>query len=124
MIARTETKDCFCGSPARAGFDYCGSYCAAEAEAAQAPKPYEVCPRCEGEGQHTNPAIDGNGLTSSDIDELGPDFMEDYLSGVYDVRCEECNGERVIRPSAAGELRRIERAEDLRTYRMESGDWS
>jgi hypothetical protein len=57
---------------------------------------YEVCPTCFGKGTRVNPAIDGNGLTSSDIDELGPDFMEDYMSGVYDIKCSECNGNRVI----------------------------
>lgn len=56
-----------------------------------------VCDRCNGEGTHVNPAIDGHGLTWEEIDELGGDeFMDDYLGGVYDVSCEECNGERII----------------------------
>lgn len=62
------------------------------------PAKNEVCSRCRGTGTHVNPAIDGNGLSSDDIDELGgADFMEDYLGGVYDVRCEECNGEKVVK---------------------------
>lgn len=60
------------------------------------PAVYEVCDRCDGEGTHTNPAIDGNGITASEMDELGEDFREDYLAGVYDVRCEECGGKRVV----------------------------
>lgn len=56
----------------------------------------EVCPRCRGEGKHVNPAIDGNGITQSEMAELGDDFREDYLAGVYDVPCEECGGLRVI----------------------------
>lgn len=57
----------------------------------------EVCSRCRGNGKHVNPAIDGNGLTYDDIERLGGDeFMEDYLGGVYDVRCEECNGDKVV----------------------------
>lgn len=60
------------------------------------PARYEVCGRCRGEGKHTNPAIDGNGITSEEMYELGDEFREDYLNGVYDVLCEECKGERVI----------------------------
>ena len=25
-----------------------------------------------------------------------PDFMEDYMGGTYDVRCEECDGNNVV----------------------------
>lgn len=56
---------------------------------------YEVCPTCRGKGSHVNRAIDGNGLTREDFDE-NPGFFEDYMSGVYDVPCEECNGLRVV----------------------------
>lgn len=62
----------------------------------QLPAKFEVCHRCEGRGTHTNPSIDGNGLTAEDFEEAGPDFKDDYLSGVYDVPCELCKGERVI----------------------------
>lgn len=60
------------------------------------PVKMEVCPRCEGRGTHTNPAIDGNGLTSEDFEEQGPEFREDYFAGVYDVTCERCGGRNVI----------------------------
>lgn len=60
------------------------------------PAKYEVCETCEGKGSHVNPSIDSNGITASEMDELGPDFMEDYVSGVYDVRCNECGGERLV----------------------------
>jgi hypothetical protein len=59
------------------------------------PGKYVVCPRCEGHGSHVNPNIDGNGLTADDFME-DPDFMDDYLTGVYDVSCYECNGLRVV----------------------------
>lgn len=59
------------------------------------PAKFEVCPRCEGKGTHVNPAIDGNGLSREDF-EADPDFEEAYLAGRYDVRCEECQGERVV----------------------------
>jgi hypothetical protein len=55
----------------------------------------EVCERCRGEGSHVNPNIDGHGLSQEDFDE-DPDFKENYMSGVYDVQCEECKGLRVV----------------------------
>jgi hypothetical protein len=54
----------------------------------------EVCPRCEGEGKHVNPNIDGHGLMASDFDD--PDFERSYFTGAYDVRCEQCEGEKVV----------------------------
>jgi hypothetical protein len=54
-----------------------------------------VCPTCDGEGRHVNRAIDGNGISAEEFAE-DPDFMESYMAGHYDVRCEECNGKRVI----------------------------
>lgn len=55
---------------------------------------FEVCPRCEGKGVHDHPAF-SNGISRDQFDE-DPDFAEDYFKGRYDVRCSECNGERVV----------------------------
>jgi hypothetical protein len=61
------------------------------------PTKYEVCQNCHGNGTHVNRALDGNGLTYDDIQEWGGDeFMEDYMGGAYDVRCDECRGDRVV----------------------------
>lgn len=59
------------------------------------PAVYEVCTKCCGTGSIVNPAIDGNGLTREDFDQ-DPGFEEDYFSGVYDIQCPECDGERLI----------------------------
>lgn len=57
----------------------------------------EVCPECRGHGRHCDRAIDGNGITQSDREDWADDdFMEGYLRGDYDVRCEECSGQNVI----------------------------
>lgn len=80
---------------------------------------YQVCPRCEGEGTHTNPAIDGNGLSQECVDD--PDFMEAYLGGFYDVPCELCKGQRVVTDEQIEE-RHEERA-DLRLAALEDGDY-
>lgn len=58
------------------------------------PGHYEVCPRCGGEGHHTNPSIDFNGL--SEDQESDSEFMEDYFDGKYDITCTICKGKRVI----------------------------
>jgi len=58
------------------------------------PFTYVVCDTCRGHG--TQDAWDG-GMTASEMDEQGSDFLDDYLDGVYDVPCRECNGERVTR---------------------------
>lgn len=59
------------------------------------PARYEVCTTCRGKGKHVNPSIDAHGISREEFDE-DPDFMEDYLSGFYDVTCYECHGKRVV----------------------------
>ena len=64
------------------------------------PSMVAVCERCNGEGRHTNPSIDGNGITGSEMADLchdDPDFSENYFGGMYDVSCSECKGLRVVR---------------------------
>lgn len=67
-----------------------------DGEEIQLPTRYEVCGRCHGTGTHVNPAIDGHGISAEEMYELGDEFIEDYCRGVYDIRCEECHGERVV----------------------------
>lgn len=59
------------------------------------PRTRVVCPVCDGEGKHVNPAIDRNGISAEDFAN-DPDFEEEYRSGVYDVRCDTCDGRNVI----------------------------
>ena len=59
------------------------------------PTHYEVCPQCAGSG--TQDCWGTGGMTWNEFDEQGPEFAEDYMSGVYSVPCEECNGLRVVR---------------------------
>lgn len=59
------------------------------------PTTWGVCPTCRGEGKHTNPSIDCNGLTRDDFDD-DPDFADSYMSGHYDVTCYGCEGLRVV----------------------------
>lgn len=55
-----------------------------------------VCSRCDGEGKHVNPAVDGNGISQEEFDQ-DPDFEEAYRSGRYDVQCLECKGNKVVK---------------------------
>lgn len=59
------------------------------------PGKYEVCPRCEGRGSIVNPSVDGNGISPEQFAE-DPDFEEAYFAGVYDIKCPECHGQRVV----------------------------
>lgn len=56
------------------------------------PAKREVCSRCNGEGVHDHPAF-SNGPSPEMFDD--PDFREDYMGGVHDVSCSECDGKRV-----------------------------
>lgn len=64
------------------------------------PAKNEVCSRCDGEGKHVNPSIDGNGITWSEWAELCDDdfeFPDRYMGGFYDVKCEACKGNKVVK---------------------------
>ena len=60
------------------------------------PACYEVCGDCRGTGTHVHPAIDGNGITSSEWAEWDQDDRETYMTGGYDVTCTGCGGVRVV----------------------------
>ncbi len=56
-----------------------------------------VCSRCDGEGTHVNPSIDGHGISAEEWDQDWDDESRDnYFSGVYDVQCEKCGGAKVL----------------------------
>lgn len=54
---------------------------------------YEVCPTCHGEGSTSNHL---GAFTQESMDEMGEDFMNDYMAGYFDKSCDECKGNRVI----------------------------
>jgi hypothetical protein len=81
------------------------------------PASYEVCDRCCGEGKHTNPAIDGNGITSEEFDrDWDDESKEAYFAGDYDVICEECGGKRVLPTINEAECKRQGLEGDLEAY--------
>lgn len=65
-------------------------------ETVQFPAKMIVCYTCDGSGTTVNPSIDGNGITASEMEELGDDFRDDYMRGVYDVQCRTCKGKNVV----------------------------
>jgi len=86
------------------------------------PSKFVVCDRCEGRGVHD--CWEG-GMTGDEMAEQGPEYLDDYLSGVYDTRCTVCDGLRVIEVVDtdrldAGTLRRYEATEQAqREYEAE-----
>lgn len=55
------------------------------------PARWDICDRCEGEGQCDSRAF-SNGFTQSELAEQDPEFLECYMRGDYDTRCDECAG--------------------------------
>lgn len=99
-------------------------------EAVQISSRWEVCPRCNGEGSHGNPAFDGASI--SDFDE---EFLDGYFSGDHDVSCSDCSGRTTVKVDDLSSLtpeqfenyaiERRQEAEDRHadyiTYRAEMG---
>ena len=54
-----------------------------------------ICGRCNGDGYHTNDAFN-QGFTMTEWHEMGHDFQRDQMSGMYDVVCTECKGEKIV----------------------------
>ncbi len=85
-------------------------------EELELPSKYEVCWRCQGKGVHD--CWEG-GMTGDEMYEQGPEFLVDYLSGVYDKCCTVCDGLRVLEVVDRGQLspklrRRYDKAEEER----------
>jgi predicted methyltransferase len=60
------------------------------------PFKWVICSRCDGHNRSTaHVEADGGGITASEMAELGDDFREDYMSGVYDRPCPHCEGGKV-----------------------------
>lgn len=82
------------------------------------PAKYEVCGRCEGEGSHVNPNVecDGGGFTASEWNEAcseDPEFADHYFGGLYDIKCKECDGKRVVLVIDKDAIHTDEQKEDL-----------
>ena len=114
-----------------------------EQEEHKLPAKNEVCDRCEGFGTHTNPSIDGNGITESEMAEIlheDPEFLNNYMGGMYDVGCFACHGNKVVlvpdEEACSAEKMKVlqtwydqqseiaeEREAEMRYQRMEDGGW-
>lgn len=71
------------------------------------------CPTCNGRGTQT---LHGAAYTQADMDEQGPEFLEDYLSGAYDHACDDCGGAKLV-----DEAEYYEALADRQTMLRESG---
>ena len=75
---------------------------AKRAKVPEGPFKWVVCNLCQGKGKVVNPSIDSGGLSAEDFAE-DPDFMEGYLSGMYDIECPRCAGRTTIPSPEAGD---------------------
>lgn len=53
------------------------------------PAKWVICTHCNGQGKSS--AYLG-AFTQQDMDDAGPEFVEDYMRGEYDRPCDDCNG--------------------------------
>ena len=105
------------GSGKEPTFDGAADQCESALEASDGqPIKYELCPQCEGSGRMVNRAL--SVWTESARDE-DPEGFENMLHGHYDVKCDRCNGLRVV--TKESDRRFKENREDHYTYLMESG---
>jgi RecJ-like exonuclease len=81
------------------------------------PQKWEICCRCKGEGKHDHPAF-ANGITQSEMREMGRDGMDSYFAGHYDVRCDECDGTGKVRALDVDAMDEAQRAQ----WDSEGGD--
>jgi hypothetical protein len=64
-----------------------------EEEFGPVPKHKVLCPQCRGTGRSS---LYLGSYTQSEMDEQGPDFYEEYMTGAYDRTCDTCGGDNVI----------------------------
>ena len=81
------------------------------------PTRWAICDSCTGNGTMVNPSIDAGGL-SVDMQD-NHEFMQDYMSGQFDVPCNQCGG--------SGKVKEIDRdradfAEQIAEYDQEVED--
>jgi hypothetical protein len=57
------------------------------------PARYVICTHCRGTGMSSSHL---GAFTRDEMDEQGPEFLEDYMAGVYDKPCHECEGGKVL----------------------------
>jgi len=55
----------------------------------------EVCGRCDGEGTHLRPGMEGRAYSWEEFQD-DPEFEEGYFGGRYDVVCDDCHGRNVM----------------------------
>lgn len=53
------------------------------------PFKWVICGHCDGHGKSSSYL---GAFTRDDIDEAGPEFLQDYMGGRYDRTCDHCDG--------------------------------
>ncbi len=89
------------------------------------PSRFEVCPRCEGHGTHLTESIGSHAYSMEEFNEsFDEEEREHYFrrGGMYDVRCVECHGARVVSVVDEEACKTPELAEVLKRYERKLAD--
>lgn len=86
------------------------------------PGRWEICDRCNGDGQHGHPAFDGTTLDSWYEDDPNGESLEAYFRGDYDVRCENgcIDGKVLVPDEERATEEQIQRWDDYWEYQYEA----
>ena len=76
-------------------------------EPRELPFKWEICGTCRGHGKSS--AYLG-AYTASEMDEAGPEFMEDYMNGFYDRTCDHCGGGGKVKVADLSRMSKADRA--------------
>lgn len=81
------------------------------------PTKWVICSNCSGDGHHSRHL---GAMSQDDLDQQDPDFLEDWQAGVYDRKCEECDGTGKIKVVDFDRLTPDQREAHKREYEAEA----
>lgn len=87
------------------------------------PARMEVCHRCEGTGYHLRPGIEGHAYSMEEFNDIyhEEEDRQEYFKrgGIYDVVCEDCKGNNVVKVLDSAAITDPEKIMWLKAYHQQ-----